>query len=123
MRRFIFAIAALCVASSPLAAQDISPGFTRAQVEARLGAPAAVRTVGDYTYLFYNNGCEIRCGQHDLVILKEGKVTDAVFRSKKRHYTGTSSAPEGKPHGPTERPAPVEPAPAKPPTSDQTGRR
>ena len=106
MRRFTLAITALLVASTAAAAQEISPGFTRAQVEARLGAPAAARTVGDYTYLFYQNGCEIKCGQHDLVVLKEGKVTDAMFRSPKRHYAGTSSAPDGKPHGPTERTTP-----------------
>ena len=119
MRRFTLAIAALFASSTVLAAQEISPGFTRAQVEARLGAPAAVRTVGDYTYLFYKNGCEIKCGQHDLVVLKEGKVADAMFRSKRRHYTGQSSAPDGKEHGPTERTTPIEPAPARPPAEAQ----
>ena len=111
MRRFTLAIIALFAASHSLAAQEIAPGFTRAQVEARLGAPAAVRAVGDYTYLFYQNGCEIKCGQHDLVVLKDGKVADAMFRSARRHYMGQSSAPAGKPHGPTERTTPIEPAP------------
>ena len=118
MRRFTLAIIALFAASHSLAAQEIAPGFTRAQVEARLGAPAAVRAVGDYTYLFYQNGCEIKCGQHDLVVLKDGKVADAMFRSARRHYMGQSSAPAGKPHGPTERTTPIEPpAPALPAAS------
>ena len=119
MRRFTLAIIALLAASRSLAAQEISPGFTRAQVEARFGAPAAVRTVGEYTYLFYQNGCEIKCGQHDLIVLKDGKVTDAMFRSAKRHYTGQSSAPAGKQHGPTERTTPIEPAPPTPPAAAQ----
>ncbi|MBI3791317.1 MAG: hypothetical protein HY275_10630 [Gemmatimonadetes bacterium] len=77
-------------------AQSIDPGFSRAQVEARLGKPAAERTVGDFSYLFYNNGCEIACGQHDIVVLKDGKVSDAIFRGTKRSYTGQSSSPSGR---------------------------
>ncbi len=77
-------------------AQSIDPGFTRAQVEARLGKPAAERTIGDFTYLFYNNGCEVTCGQHDIVTLKSGKVSDAIFRGTARSYTGKSSSPSGR---------------------------
>jgi hypothetical protein len=77
-------------------AQSIDPGFSRAQVEARLGKPAAERTVGAYVYLFYNNGCEVSCGQHDIVVLRDGKVADAIFRGTKRSYTGQSSSPSGR---------------------------
>ncbi len=89
---------AAVLASVPVVAgaQSIDPGFSRAQVEARLGKPAAERTVGDFAYLFYNNGCEVTCGQHDIVTLKSGKVSDAIFRGKGRTYTGKSSSPAGR---------------------------
>ncbi len=88
-------LAVLACLPAALSAQSIDPGFTRAQVEARLGKPAAERTVGDFTYLFYNNGCEVTCGQHDIVTLKSGKVSDAIFRGKGRSYSGNSSSPAG----------------------------
>lgn len=96
------AVAALPAVSR---AQAIDAGFSRRQVEARFGPPAAVRAVGEYTYLFYNNGCEITCGQHDIVTLRGDKVTDAVLRGKGRTFTGQSSSPKGKAHQATE-PAP-----------------
>ena len=86
---------ALVLTPSLSHAQGIDPGFTRAQVEARLGKAAAERAVGDFTYLFYNNGCEIACGQHDIVVLSGGKVSDAIFRGTTRTYTGKSSSPSG----------------------------
>ena len=88
--------ALLAIVPAVAHAQSIDPGFTRAQVEARLGKPAAERTVGDFTYLFYNNGCEVTCGQHDIVTLKSGKVSDAILRGTGRTYTGTSSSPAGR---------------------------
>jgi len=83
---------------TPYTADDavtIDPGMTREQVVARLGAPAAVRTSGTYTYLFFVNGCHRSCGTDDVVILEDGRVTDAIFRGLGRRYTGTSSSPVG----------------------------
>jgi hypothetical protein len=74
-------------------AQSIDPGFSRAQVEARLGKPAAERTVGAYVYLFYNNGCEVSCGQHDIVVLLDGKVDDAIFRGPKHKREAKKAEP------------------------------
>lgn len=78
----------------PLSAQAvIDPGMTRDQVVARLGAPAIERRTGDATFLFFTNGCERTCGMNDVVVLSKGAVVDAVFRSAKRRYSGTSSSP------------------------------
>ena len=71
----------------------IDPGMTQEQVVARLGQPLSSRSYDSYTYLFYRNGCEKKCGMNDIVVLDSGKVVDAVFRSSKRHYSGTSSSP------------------------------
>ena len=73
---------------------SISPGMTRAQVVAVLGAPTTQRTASEFTYMFYPNSCGRACGMNDLVILKHDSVTDAIFRSPNRHYAGTSSSPE-----------------------------
>ncbi len=86
-------------AASPLIAQDgavvIDPGMTRAEVVDRLGKPLNERKTGAHTYLFYRNGCERTCGMNDLVLLDDGKVSDAIFRSAGRHYSGASSSPNG----------------------------
>lgn len=71
----------------------IDPGMTQEQVVAKLGKPLSSRSYDGYTYLFYRNGCEKKCGMNDLVVLDSGKVVDAVFRSANRHYSGTSSSP------------------------------
>ncbi|HKG95056.1 MAG TPA: hypothetical protein VKA84_24275, partial [Gemmatimonadaceae bacterium] len=41
-------------------------------------------------------GCEKRCGMHDVVMLQNDAVVDAVFRSTSRRYTGESSSPRGR---------------------------
>ncbi|HWE42630.1 MAG TPA: hypothetical protein VG432_09000, partial [Gemmatimonadaceae bacterium] len=96
--RALMFIAALA-AAPPLAAQDaavvIDPGMTRAEVVERLGKPLNERKSGEHTYLFYRNGCEKSCGMNDLVVLDDGKVSDAIFRSPGRRYSGTSSSPTG----------------------------
>jgi outer membrane protein assembly factor BamE (lipoprotein component of BamABCDE complex) len=115
------------------AAQSIDPGMTKSQVIERLGAPAAERSSGAYTYLFYQNGRERTAGMSDLVILQNDAVVDAIFRSAAREYTGSSSSPEGKmpansaPTGErlalpvaTQAPAQSAPAPASPPPPDTT---
>ena len=90
-------VLALMFFTAPLLAQSavrtIAPGMKRAQVVAALGDPATARTVGDDTYLFYTNSCGKKCGMNDLVILHADSVTDAIFRSPNRHYTGKSSSP------------------------------
>jgi hypothetical protein len=87
----------LCLPTILLAQQAehvISPGMSRAQVVEALGAPATQRTASEFTYMFYPNACGRECGMNDLVILKHDSVSDAIFRSPNRHYTGTSSSPE-----------------------------
>ena len=86
-----FLAAATGSAQEPAA--SIDPGMSRAEVIERLGSPLNERTAGGYTYLFYRNGCERSCGMNDLVILENGKVVDAIFRSAIRTYTGTSTSP------------------------------
>ena len=96
--RPLMIIAAMALAV-PLAAQDaaavIDPGMTRAEVVERLGKPINERKSGEHVYLFYRNGCEKTCGMNDLVVLDDGKVSDAIFRSAGRRYSGTSSSPTG----------------------------
>jgi hemoglobin len=85
---------ALITAPLPLSAQAvIDPGMPRAQVVARLGAPAVERSSGDASYLFYTNSCHRTCGMNDVVLLDRGIVVDAVFRSAARRYSGASSSP------------------------------
>jgi hypothetical protein len=96
MRRSIV-LALLCLPTVLLAQQSdrvISPGMSRAQVVAALGAPATQRTASEFTYMFYPNSCGRECGMNDLVILRNDSVSDAIFRSPNRHYTGTSSSPQ-----------------------------
>ncbi len=57
----------------------IDPGMTATQVVAKLGQPLSTRSFQSFTYLFYRNGCEKKCGMNDLVVLDSGKVVDAVF--------------------------------------------
>jgi hypothetical protein len=98
MRRVIVRITALLFAAAGVqgaAAQSIDPGMTKGQVIERLGAPAAERSTGPYTYMFYHNGRERTVGMSDLVILQNDNVVDAIFRSAERQYTGRSSSPEG----------------------------
>ena len=95
--RLSITVALLCLPAALLAQQaerTISPGMTRAEVVAALGTPATQRTAAEYTYMFYPNSCGRECGMNDLVILKHDSVSDAIFRSPNRHYTGTSSSPE-----------------------------
>jgi hypothetical protein len=96
MRRFT--AAALFVLPLAVHAQQtehvVSPGMTRAQVVAALGAPSTQRTASEYTYMFYPNACGRSCGMNDLVILRHDSVSDAIFRSPNRRYTGTSSSPQ-----------------------------
>ena len=65
MLRVIVLSTALLIATAAAgvqgaAAQSIDPGMTKSQVIERLGAPAAERSTGAYTYLFYQNGRDAR---------------------------------------------------------------
>lgn len=93
--RLLITLAAGMIAAPALAQTPptIDPGMTRAQVVAKLGEPLSSRTYDGHTYLLYKNGCEKKCGMNDLVVLDSGKVVDAVFRSRMRKYSGTSSSP------------------------------
>ena len=80
----------------PYASEDtgtIAPGMTEREVYSLWGAPAAVRRSGEYTYLFFRNGCEYSCGTFDLVTLQNGQVIDAVVRWPGHGYSGESSSP------------------------------
>jgi hypothetical protein len=97
MRRRLLLLS-LIAAAAPLSGQAvIDPGMSRTLVLARLGKPAVERSSGDATYLFFRNNCERTCGMNDVVVLDKGVVVDAVFRSAKRRYSGTSSSPRAIP--------------------------
>jgi outer membrane protein assembly factor BamE (lipoprotein component of BamABCDE complex) len=88
----LFAAAAPAVAAAQ-ATVAIDPGMSRDSVVARFGKPASEQRYGNFTYLFYGNGREAQVGMADIVILENGVVVDAVLRSPRRSYTGTSSSP------------------------------
>jgi len=94
----IVAGAVLAIATPrPAAAQakpiSLDPGMSKDQVIDRLGQPSEESHSGSFTYLMYDNACGQKCGMDDLVVLEHDVVTDAVFRSGTRTYTGRSSAP------------------------------
>jgi len=99
VRAVIGIVAAIAVLVAPrvAAAQtkpiSIDPGMTKEQVLARLGNPSEESHSGSFTYLLYNSDCGAKCRQDDLVVLERGVVTDAVFQSGKRTYTGQSEQP------------------------------
>ena len=74
----------------------VNPGMSEREVYELWAAPAAVRRVGEYTYLFFQNGCEYTCGTMDVVTLQNGRVVDAIVRWDGHRYSGESSSPQGK---------------------------
>jgi hypothetical protein len=79
----------------------IAPGMAEKDIYSLWGPPADVRRQGQYTYLFFPNGCEHTCGTADVVILQNGQVVDAVLRWPGHGYSGQSSSPAATPpHGP-----------------------
>jgi hypothetical protein len=122
----IAAAIAVLVAPRVAAAQtkpvSIDPGMTKEQVLARLGNPSEESHSGSFTYLLYNSDCGARCRQDDLVVLERGVVTDAVFQSGKRTYTGQSAQPSAlQPASPTT--TRVVPAPIRASTPDDSMHR
>jgi hypothetical protein len=100
MQRAGVVIALLCAVAASATAQSprsIDPGMSQAQVIERLGEPDLSRASGDFTYLFYRNGCVRACGMDDVVILEKNAVVDAMFRAADRTYTGKSSSPRAIP--------------------------
>ncbi|HEY3279407.1 MAG TPA: hypothetical protein VGJ83_02760 [Gemmatimonadales bacterium] len=92
----------------------VSPGMTEREVYGVWGSPVAVRRAGEYTYLFFPNGCEYTCGTMDVVTLRNDAVVDAIVRWDGHRYSGESSSPPGKrpfpnPGGDTLRVRPPDP--------------
>ena len=88
----------------PYVSQDtgtIFPGMRERDVYSLWGKPVALRTLGEFTYLFFQNGCEYSCGTLDVVTLQSGKVIDAIVRWPGHGYGGQSTSPTGEPpHAP-----------------------
>lgn len=82
----------------PYFSQDtgtVFPGMAERDVYMLWGKPAAIRTIREYTYLFFENGCEHSCGTMDVVTLQNGQVVDAIVRWPGHGYGGESSSPVG----------------------------
>lgn len=92
-------LVSLCslLAASSAVAQDttfaIRPGMTLAEVQSRWGEPLAIRQVGSWTYMFYEN---LAPHYHDVVFLHNNQVVDAIVREPSRMYLGQSSSPPGR---------------------------
>jgi hypothetical protein len=102
----------------------IAPGMAEREIYLLWAAPVAVRRVGEYTYLFFRNGCEYTCGTMDVVTLQNGRVVDAIVRWDGHRYSGESSSPPGRvpfanPGGEHLQVPP--PPPQPPPPSSPTG--
>ncbi len=77
----------------PTQTGTIRPGMTADEVIGVWGAPVADRTVGNWTFLYFRNGCERVCGTFDIVMLEGGQVVDAIVRGVGHTYAGVSSSP------------------------------
>ncbi len=86
---------------TPIDTGTVSPGMTRDKVISLWGVPVAERQQGNWTYLFFRNGCEVTCGTFDVVFLDHGQVVDAVVRGEGHHYSGVSSSPASRKPEPT----------------------
>jgi len=79
----------------PFASTDtgtVTPGMSERDVYEVWGSPVSVRRAGEWTYLFFRNGCEYTCGTYDVVFLQNGVVVDAVVRWWGHIYGGESSS-------------------------------
>ncbi len=108
--KLLFLAAGLAVLPcAPAAAQTVRAGMTETQVRSALGEPAATRRSDDgWSYLFYLNGCAVRCGSDDVVFLQGDRVVTAVFRTPRRRFAGpaASSVLEGASAGPARATSP-----------------
>lgn len=86
---------------TPLHTGTVNPGMTREDVIAVWGEPVTERVADGRGYMYFRNGCEVRCGTHDVVFLDGGQVVDAIVRGSGHDYAGTSSSPAGREAMPT----------------------
>ena len=77
----------------PTETGTIRPGMTADEVIGVWGTPVADRTVTNWTFLYFRNGCEQACGTFDIVMLEGGQVVDAIVRGVGHTYAGVSSSP------------------------------
>ena len=77
----------------PIDTGTVRPGMTADDVVAVWGAPVADRVAGNWTFLYFRNGCEQSCGTFDVVMLEGGQVVDAIVRGPGHTYAGVSSSP------------------------------
>lgn len=100
---------------TPMDTGTVVPGMARDQVITVWGIPVAERTVGNRTYLYFRNGCEVTCGTFDVVFLEDSQVVDAIVRGQGHTYAGTSSSPPDRlPTANTGQPAAAPPPEAAP---------
>jgi hypothetical protein len=95
-------VSSVPVEDKPYSSQDtgtVDPGMAERDVYSQWGPPMDVRRMGEFTYIFYPNGCERTCGTADVVILQNDKVVDAIVRWDGHHYSGQSSSPVSTPAG------------------------
>ncbi len=71
----------------------VRPGMTSDEVVATWGPPVTDRADGNWTFLYFRNGCEQACGTFDVVMLEGGQVVDAIVRGFGHTYAGISSSP------------------------------
>ena len=80
---------------TPTHTGTVDPGMTVEEVIAVWGDPVLERSTGEWTYLYFRNGCEIACGTYDVVLFESGHVADAIVRGPGHTYSGESSSPPG----------------------------
>jgi hypothetical protein len=93
-----YPIGARPLRDEPFVSQDtgtIDPGMGERDVYSLWGPPVGVRRLGEWTYLYFRNGCEYSCGTYDVVFLQNGQVVDVVLRWPGHGYSGQSSSPPG----------------------------
>lgn len=95
MSRIPLLLLLLAAFAVPVRAQQggiVRPGMTVEQVRGVFGAPATTRRAGEWTYLFFRNGCPIRCGSDDVVFLRDGRVVAAVLHAPGRRFAGPAAS-------------------------------
>lgn len=81
---------------TPTHTGTVDPGMSRDQVIGVWGPPVTESALGNWTYLYFRNGCEVSCGTFDVVLLENDQVVDAVVRGPGHGYSGVSSSPPGR---------------------------
>ncbi len=95
MRLWLLGLSAALLVALPAHAQrggTIRPGMSAEEVRAVFGSPASSRVMGEWTYLYYLNGCPVRCGSDDVVFLQADTVVAAVLRAPGRRFAGAAAA-------------------------------